>query len=87
MTYTAHKLTKIAHAKKLRKEEQEKKAKRKEEEKKLREEARKKADYDQKRYNMVKGGLPGRQKNLLASLAYFDFVKKLFLPKLSNSNF
>ena len=43
IVYTAHKMTKIAEAKKLRKEEQDKKKKQKEQAKKLREDARKKA--------------------------------------------
>ena len=43
IVYTAHKMTKIAEAKKLRKEEQDERKKRKEQAKKLREEARKKA--------------------------------------------
>lgn len=43
MVYTAHKLTKIDHAKKLKKKEEDKKKREKEEAKKLRQEAREKA--------------------------------------------
>ena len=60
MIYTAHKLTKIAHAKKLRKEEQDKRKKQKEDAKKLREEARKKAAID-RRKRMEESGLPGKK--------------------------
>ena len=60
MIYTAHKLTKIAHAKKLRKEEQDKRKKQKDDAKKLREDARKKAAID-RRKRLEESGLPGKK--------------------------
>nr|XP_002131483.1 gap junction beta-4 protein-like [Ciona intestinalis] len=73
MVYTAHKMTKISQAKKLRQDEMDKKKKMREEAKKLKEEARKKAMADRRR-RLEESGPPDY--NALENDAFVTDVKK-----------